>query len=200
VAIASSAAELRSKTIRKLFRDEIDQYPANLGDQGDPLAISDGRITSFLALGTWKKADVSTPTILGESAIQDRFLAGDQRFLFVRCPGCASPFRFEFGPNFRYERTFPHQAFYAAPCCGQVIDAAQKNGLVREACRLKEEGLAFGWQPTAPRPGAFPSYHFDTLSSPFVPWDVIAAKRSPPRATRNWRRRFAISGAACPTR
>jgi phage terminase large subunit GpA-like protein len=30
------------------------------------------------------------------------------------------------------------------------------------------------WISTATRPGAFPSYHLDALSSPFVPWDEIA--------------------------
>ncbi|WP_363325396.1 terminase gpA endonuclease subunit [uncultured Methylobacterium sp.] len=32
------------------------------------------------------------------------------------------------------------------------------------------------WIATAPRPGAYPSYHFDALSSPFVPWDKIAER------------------------
>jgi phage terminase large subunit GpA-like protein len=34
--ISTSAADLRSKTIKKLFRDEIDQYPDDLDGQGDP--------------------------------------------------------------------------------------------------------------------------------------------------------------------
>jgi phage terminase large subunit GpA-like protein len=47
---------------------------------------------------------------------------------------------------------------------GSIIEAHEKRGLVREG----------RWVPTEPRPGAFPSYHFDTLSSPFVPWDKVA--------------------------
>ena len=42
----------------------------------------------------------------------------------------------------------------------------------------KRELLRRGrWIPAASRPGAFPSYQFDALSSPFVPWDAIAAER-----------------------
>jgi phage terminase large subunit GpA-like protein len=164
--IASSAAALRSATIKKLFRDEIDQYPDDLEGQGDPLDISDARLTNFLAQGEWKKVDISTPTIVGSSKIQRRFEQGDKRFWHVKCPHCGEEFRFEWGPNFRYNREFPHQAHYITPCCGVVIAAYEKIGLVRNG----------RWIASDPRPGAFPSYHFDALSSPFVPWDETAKK------------------------
>jgi phage terminase large subunit GpA-like protein len=48
--------------------------------------------------------------------------------------------------------------------CGAVIEAHQRDGLVRKG----------RWIAGAPRPGAFPSYHLDALSSPFVPWDEVA--------------------------
>jgi len=170
--LASSAADLRSKTLKKLFRDEVDEYPDDLDGQGDPLELSDGRITSFLASGDWKKADVSTPTIKGASKIERRYEMGDKRRWNVPCPHCTAAdggpsfFVFEFGPNFQFERTFPYKAFYVAPCCGAVIHAHEKRALSRRG----------RWVATEPGPGRFPSYHFDTLSSPFVPWDHIAGK------------------------
>jgi phage terminase large subunit GpA-like protein len=166
LAISTSAADLRSKTVQVLLRDEIDQYPDDLDGQGNPLDISDARLTAFLASGTWKKADISTPTIMGASKIEARYLAGDQRRWHVPCPGCKSDFVFEFGPNFVFSRDWPHRAHYVAPCCGSVIEAHEKLELVRQG----------RWIAGATRPGAFPSYHFDALSSPFVPWDDIAAK------------------------
>ena len=167
LAIASSAADLRSKTVKVLLRDEIDQYPDDLDGQGDPLELSDGRLISFLASGEWKKADISTPTIKGASKIERRYEAGDQRRYHVPCPGCGAEFVFEFGPNFRFEQTFPHLAYYVSPCCGAIVENHQKRELLRRG----------RWIPAASRPGAFPSYHFDALSSPFVPWDAIAAER-----------------------
>lgn len=164
LAIATSAADLRSKTVKKLFRDEIDQYPDDLDKQGDPLDISDGRLMSFLAQGDWKKADISTPTIKGESKIDRRFHEGDQRFWRFACPGCGTQMGFEWGENFRFAPAFPYGAHYVAPCCGAVIEAHERNRLVRSG----------EWVATAPGPGRFPSYHFDALSSPFVPWDEIA--------------------------
>jgi phage terminase large subunit GpA-like protein len=32
------------------------------------------------------------------------------------------------------------------------------------------------WIATAPAPGRKPGYHFDALSSPFVPWDKVAER------------------------
>lgn len=164
LAIATSAADLRSKTIKKLIRDEIDQYPDDLDGQGDPLEISDARLMSFLASGDWKKLDISTPTIKGGSKIATRYEAGDKRRWHVKCPGCGDEFVFDFHEGFRFERTWPHKAHYIAPCCGTVIEPHEKNGLVR----------AGRWIATDPAPGRFRSYHFDTLSSPLVPWDEIA--------------------------
>ena len=166
LAISTSAADLRSKTVKVLLRDEIDQYPDDLDGQGNPLDISDARLTAFLASGEWKKADISTPTIKGASKIEKRYEAGDQRRWHVPCPGCSREFVFEFGPQFRFEQTFPHGAYYVSPCCGTIVEHHQKLELVRKG----------RWIAGATRPGAFPSYHFDALSSPFVPWDDIAEK------------------------
>jgi phage terminase large subunit GpA-like protein len=163
LAIATSAPDLSSKTIKKAFCDEIDRYPVDLDDQGSPLALIDGRQTMFKASGTWKRAYVSTPTIKGASEIDARYESGDQRKWHVRCPGCAAEFSFEFG-NFKFEKTYPYKAHCIAPCCGSVIEPHQRDGLVR----------AGRWIATAPAPGKYPSYHFDELSSPFVPWNETA--------------------------
>jgi phage terminase large subunit GpA-like protein len=165
LSIASSAAELRSKTIKKLFRDEIDEYLDDLDGQGDPLKLSDGRLTSFLVSGDWKKLDVSTPTIKGASKIERRYLAGDRRRWHVPCPECGTEFVFEFGSNFRFEEARPFNPRYVAPCCGHVIRADEKQPV---AARGR-------WIATHPE-GLYPSYHFDSFPSPMVPWETIVEK------------------------
>jgi phage terminase large subunit GpA-like protein len=47
VALASSPARLRLKTIKKAFCDDVDEYEDDLEGQGDPLIA--GRQMSFLA-------------------------------------------------------------------------------------------------------------------------------------------------------
>jgi len=169
--IATSAADLSGKTLKKVFNDEIDRYPDDVDNQGDPLGLIEARYLSFRDTGDWKRADVSTPTIKGASAIEQRYEAGDKRKWHVPCPHCAdadgtpSEFVFTFDRAFfRFDDGYPYRAHYVTPCCGAIIEPHEKKALVR----------AGRWIATAPRAGAYPSYHFDTLSSPLVPWDDVA--------------------------
>ena len=88
LALATSSADLRSKTIKKAFCDEIDEYPDDLNDQGDPLDMIKARQISFLRPGTWKRVYISTPTIKGSSKIEAKFEGGDQRHWTMTCPHC----------------------------------------------------------------------------------------------------------------
>ena len=165
--IATSTADLRSKTLKKLLKDEASEYPDDLDGQGSPHAMLEARYESFLASGDWKELNISTPVIKGSCYISEEFEAGDQRHWHVKCPGCGDPFTFRFDrKNFRFNDTYPYEAHYVAPCCGSIIEAHQKNELVRGG----------QWVALAPGPGKHASYHFDALSSPFVPWDKIAER------------------------
>ncbi|WP_315701302.1 MULTISPECIES: phage terminase large subunit family protein [unclassified Bradyrhizobium] len=166
LAIANSTADLRSKTKRKIVKDEASEYPADLDGQGSPHTMIEARYESFLATGDWKEVNISTPTVKGACYIDEQFNAGDQRLWHVPCPQCDGKFPFRFGPQFKFKESFPYQAHYIAPCCGRPIEAHEKNALV---CKGE-------WIATAPGPGKFPSYHIDAMSSPFVPWDKIAER------------------------
>jgi phage terminase large subunit GpA-like protein len=166
LAIANSTADLRSKTKRKIIKDEASEYPDDLDGQGSPHAMIEARYESFLATGDWKEVNISTPTVKGACYIDKQFEAGDQRYWHVPCPHCDGKFALRFGPQFKFNDGFPYQAHYIAPCCGAVIEAHEKNPLVRKG----------EWIAVAPGPGKFPSYHIDAMSSPFVPWDKIAER------------------------
>lgn len=167
LAIASSAADLRSKTIRKAFLDEIDEYPDDLDGQGDPIEMVEARQISFLTTGDWKRLKISTPTVKGASKIEAAYLAGDQRRWHVECPGCGDRFVLEFDrKHFRFNDEHPYRAHYATPCCGTIIEGHEKNAVYRTGKYL----------PAAARPGAGRSYHFCAMSSPLVPWEEVARK------------------------
>jgi phage terminase large subunit GpA-like protein len=167
LAIASSAADLRSKTVKKAFLDEIDEYPDDLDGQGDPIEMVEARQIAFLATGDWKRLKISTPTVKGASKIETAYLAGDQRRWHVACPGCGDRFVFEFDrKHFRFNDVAPYNAHYVTPCCGTIIEGVEKNSVYRTG----------RYTPTATRPGAGRSYHFCAMSSPLVPWDEIARK------------------------
>ena len=172
LAIATSTADLRGKTIKKVIKDEASEYPDDLDGQGSPHGMIEVRYESFLATADWKELDISTPVIKGACYIDAEFHAGDQRFWNVPCPGCGEDIVFEFGQNFHFETAFPYNAHYVSPCCGTVIEGHAKNALVRQG----------RWVARAPAPGKHRSYHFDALSSPFVPWDKIAERAIAARA------------------
>lgn len=165
--VASSTADLRGKTRKKIIKDEASEYEADLDGQGSPHDMIAGAYESFLAGGEWKELDISTPVIEGGCYITAEFNAGDQRYWTMPCPGCGAGFAFEFNrKNFIFKDAYPHKAHYVTPCCGSVIEPHEKNALVRKG----------EWFARAPAPGKHRSYHFDALSSPFVPWDTIAAR------------------------
>lgn len=167
LSVATSAADLRSKTIKKAYEDEIDEYPDDLDGQGDPMDMVEARQESFLMSGDWLRVYVSTPTIKGGSKIARKFEAGDQRYWYMPCPHCGDHFKFVFDrTHFRFNDAYPYEAHYVTPCCGGIIESYEKVSVMRKG----------KWVAEAARPGAFPSYHFDALTSPFVPWDKIAER------------------------
>jgi hypothetical protein len=47
-------------------------------------------------------------------------------------------------PEFRFNDTYPYQAHYIAPCCGTVIEAHEKNALVRALRRVDRDRAGAG--------------------------------------------------------
>ncbi len=80
---ATSAKGLRSTPARYLFMDEIDAYPADADDEGDPVALAIQRTVTFK--GRRKIYLVSTPTLKGFSRIEAAYLESDRRIFEVPC-------------------------------------------------------------------------------------------------------------------
>lgn len=83
---ANSAASLASVPVRDAMLDEVDRYPGDVDGEGSPMALVGARQSTF---GTRKKQFViSTPTIKGQSTIEDEFEKTDQHHYHVPCPHC----------------------------------------------------------------------------------------------------------------
>lgn len=162
---ANSTADLRSKTVKYVFADEIDEWPLDLNGQGDPMEMVDARQTAFHTTGEYKKLEGSTPTIRGASRIDDAFEVGDQRTWQVPCPHCGEFQRLIF-KNLKFAKRYPYNAHYVCAHCGCVIEHHHKRGMV----------LAGRWEAEQPGPGRHPSFHLDTLTSLLTTWDKLAEK------------------------
>lgn len=172
MSVASSAAELRGKTRRKVIEDEASEYKDDLDGQGNPHDMIAGAYETFLKSGDWKHLKISTPVLKGECDIDREYEAGDQRQWHHICPHCRTPFAFKFDLKFfKFNDAYPLNAHYITQCCGCEIFEHQREQLMQNA-----ERDGGGWIATAPGPGKHRSYHFDALSSPFVPWDTIAQR------------------------
>jgi phage terminase large subunit GpA-like protein len=167
----NSAAGLRQKSIRNLILDDVDEFPLEVGGQGDPVEMARARKTSFEKSGQDKELDVSTPTTKATSRVAKQYEAGTQGRWHVPCPHCELEQVLEFGANealgLKFNAEAPHRAHY--------ICKSDKR------CRIEHwqlEGMnARGrWIHAMPFPGREPSYHLNSLISPFTTWDHIAAK------------------------
>lgn len=82
---ANSAASLSSMPIRYLLLDEVDRFPIEVEDEGDPVDLAEARTTTFPRRKIFK---ISSPTIESLSRIWKDWKRSDQRRFHVPCPHC----------------------------------------------------------------------------------------------------------------
>jgi phage terminase large subunit GpA-like protein len=83
---ANSPADLAGRTFRVVLMDEVDRFPANVGGEGDPVALAEKRAET--AQVGRKIGLASTPTLAGASLIAREYEASDRRRYHVPCPHC----------------------------------------------------------------------------------------------------------------
>ncbi len=168
---ANSATDMRSAPVRFLLPDEIDGYPLDVGDEGDPLELQINRTKTFFRR---KIIGGSTPTVRDISRIEKRFKTGDQRYYHVPCPHCGEkqPIRWD---NIKWHKDehgnhLPETAHLVCTECGAEIEEHHKTWMLAE-----ENGAE--WIPSNPdAPAHIRSYHISSLYSPWETWATIAEK------------------------
>lgn len=120
---ANSPSSLASRPIKVLLADEIDRYPKSAGTEGDPLDLAKKRQTTFW---DYKTVMVSTPTIKGDSRIEDAYLLSTQEEWNVPCPECGAyqPFLWE---NVKFDKDDLDKGIgYVCRECGCVSKAVEE--------------------------------------------------------------------------
>jgi phage terminase large subunit GpA-like protein len=148
---ANSAADLSSTPIRKLFCDEVDRYPYEIENEGDPLTLAVRRTSNFPRR---KIFYASSPTIESLSRINQLYTKSDQRRYFVPCPHCAQmqPLVWE---NLQWLPGQPETARYRCEHCSALIEEYHK-----------EEMLAKGEWRAEQAGRAIAGFHINALYSP----------------------------------
>ncbi|MCD9097057.1 terminase gpA endonuclease subunit [Luteimonas fraxinea] len=170
---ANSSKQLRQRTARYIFMDEVDEYPRDLGGQGPADQQLAARGMSYGDRARLYRA--CTPTVAGRSAIDAGFKEGDQRYYHVDCPHCGGEQVLEI------ERLQPNGTFACVHGC--VIEEHHKTAMFREV----GHGGTARWVPHNPdAPEWHRSYHLWAAYAPLglgLSWKDIADQRA--EAERN---------------
>lgn len=141
--------------VRFLFLDEIDAYPGDIDDEGDPVALAEARTRTF---SRRKIFLVSTPTIKGISRIEREYEMTDQRRFMVPCPVCGTAQWLKF-EQLKWPKDRPDLAKYECEHCGHHIEEHHKTWML-------ENGY---WEATAKGDPKTAGFHLSSLYSP-VGW------------------------------
>lgn len=160
---ANSAVGLRSMPVRYLFLDEVDAYPADADNEGDPVELAERRTATFARRKIFM---ISTPKLSGLSRIEAAYLESDQRKLFVPCPQCGTMQTLEW-EHLSWPAGKPMAAVYLCPHCGRPIENREKTDML----------AAHEWRPTAEGDGRTAGFLVSSLYSPvgWYSWGDAAA-------------------------
>lgn len=159
---ANSAASLASMPIETVILDEVDRFPDDVDDEGDPIDLAEKRASNFPHSKILK---VSTPTVDGASKIEDAYEASDMRVLELPCPHCGvyqeliwDQLKFPDGPE---------SAHYLCEHCDESIEEHQKRWMLDR----------HQWTPTNPdAPKGRVGFTMNALCAPlgWVSWVKLA--------------------------
>ena len=115
---ANSPASLASRPIKIVLCDEIDRYPPTAGSEGDPVLLAKRRSATF-----WdsKLVLTSTPTVKGNSQIENAYYESDQRKFYVPCKKCKKKQTLKWS-QVKWEKDKPETAKYICEHCEKKWD------------------------------------------------------------------------------
>lgn len=166
---ANAASGLASNPIRVILADEVDRYPQDVDGEGDPLSLAIVRTTTFT---NRKICITSTPTIKGQSRIEEEYDRSDKRRYFVPCPECGEMQTLKFG-NLVWE-TDPDDpnkvtsCHYACEAQGCAIEPHHKLWMLEP-----ENGAE--WVAERPHTGIV-GFEINALYSVWLTWTEIAER------------------------
>ncbi|GEO81953.1 phage terminase large subunit family protein [Pararhodospirillum oryzae] len=176
---ANSAVGLRSMPARFLVMDEVDGFPADADNEGDPVDLAVQRTVTF---GARRKIIlVSTPTVAGLSRIEAAYLESDQRKFWVPCPACGV-FQVLKWSQVQWPEGNPQGAAYVCEHCGTIHDNAAKAWMLPRG----------EWRAEAEGDGTTAGFWISSLYSPpgWLSWGEIATDfvkaRSNPIRLKTW--------------
>lgn len=166
---ANSPSSLSSRSIKYLFFDEIDKYPAFAGKEADPIKLATERTKTFVDK---KIVMVSTPTVESGNIWQAFMSANERRQYHVPCPHCGVSQTLKFKqikwPEEHNDNAdmIRDTAYYECEHCGERIYDKHKMEMLRRG-----EWRAVNESQSKVRSV---SYHLSSIYSPWVTFGDVA--------------------------
>lgn len=170
----ASPKNLRARTARVLWLDEVDGLDISAGDEGDPVSLAIRRTMTY---GTRRKIVMaSTPVDEATSRISRAYDDGDCRVWELPCPHCGDFHELTWG-RIQWPEGKPEGAYFVCPSCGCITEESGKSAMI-------ERGR---WRATHPEVKNHHSYRLNTFGASTLStaaWGVLAveflaAKRDP---------------------
>lgn len=171
---ARNPTDLAMRACMIMLFDEIDKYPKNVGageggsgGEGDPIGVAWGRATTFGSRA--KKICACSPTVEGQSRIEEEYFKSDQREFHQACPHCDHAKALEW-EDVHIPRDETTGRFITEKA---QIRCAECGTLWNEADRAKsiKRGV---WIAKHPEITWHHGYRVTSLASPFTPVAVLA--------------------------
>ncbi len=120
---ANSAAGLRSMPIRYLILDEVDAYPTNVDNEGDPVQLAIKRTANFIGRKIFL---LSIPANHATGRINAEYNKGDKRLYHVGWKGCGvlQPIVWA---SIKWPKGEPDKAVFVCRECGHEHPEHRKN-------------------------------------------------------------------------
>lgn len=166
---ANSPSSLSSRSIKYLFFDEIDKYPAFAGKEADPIKLATERTKTFVDK---KIVMVSTPTVESGNIWQAFMSANERRQYYVPCPHCGVSQTLKFKqikwPEEHNDNAdmIRDTAYYECEHCGERIYDKHKMEMLRRG-----EWRTVNESQSKVRSV---SYHLSSIYSPWVTFGDVA--------------------------
>ena len=152
----NSPQSYAQRSVAALIMDDLDRFPAEIGDEGDPVDLARNRLKAFARS---RLLLISTPTEADTSLIWREYQDTDRRRYWVPCPHCGEPQPLDWGgPDLAHGVKWNPEltaAWYVCAHCRREIHEHQKPRMLREGA----------WVPDNPghhRRG----YHISELYAP----------------------------------
>jgi phage terminase large subunit GpA-like protein len=164
---ANSSKGLQMRTKRVILMDEVSEFPWDVDNRGDPVAMAETRALTYRKRKQAKIIKTSTPGTEGACRISAAYDESSRGVWHVPCPHCGDyqPLIFE---NLRWERGKPETAAYPCQACGTMIEEAEK-------AEMNARGRWVHERPELRDVHA--GYDINSMFSAMVTWAYVAERR-----------------------